>query len=158
VLVAGVVGRPHGLDGSFYLGAPRRELLELGQSVTLAGQSATLERLDGTAERPLVRLSICSDRAAVDALRGTELLVDAAEAPLGPDEYRAEDLVGSRVLDGEREIGVVRELIALPSCECLAVTRDDGGELLVPMVRDAIRSIDVERSLIEVDGGFLGEA
>jgi ribosomal 30S subunit maturation factor RimM len=40
----------------------------------------------------------------------------------------------------------------------------DGGaqrrrrELLVPLVRDAIRSIDVERRVIDVDREFLGEA
>jgi ribosomal 30S subunit maturation factor RimM len=37
------------------------------------------------------------------------------------------------------------------------VARPDGaGELLVPLVRDAIRSIDVERRVIDVDREFLG--
>ena len=46
---------------------------------------------------------------------------------------------------------------ALPSCEVLEVDRPDGSELLVPLVRDAIRSIDVEARRIDVDLGFLGE-
>ena len=39
----------------------------------------------------------------------------------------------------------------------LEVDRPDGAELLVPMVSDCIRSIDVEARRIDVDLGFLGE-
>ena len=39
---------------------------------------------------------------------------------------------------------VVKRLVALPSCEVLEVARADGsGELLVPLVRDAVRDVDV---------------
>ena len=44
----------------------------------------------------------------------------------------------------------------LPSVEVLEVVRDDGEELLVPMVGDAIRSIDVQARRIDIDLGFLG--
>ena len=64
----------------------------------------------------------------------------------------ARDLVGCTVVDGSREVGVVARMLALPSCEALEV-----GELLIPMVRDAIRSIDVEARRIDVDMGFVGE-
>ena len=43
----------------------------------------------------------------------------------------------------------------LPSVEVLEVVREDGSELLVPMVGDAIRSIDVAARRIDVDLGFL---
>ena len=46
---------------------------------------------------------------------------------------------------------------ALPSVEVLEVDRPDGSELLVPLVRDCIRSIDLEARRIDVDLGFLGE-
>jgi 16S rRNA processing protein RimM len=35
------------------------------------------------------------------------------------------------------------------------VAREGGGELLVPLVRDAVRSVDVERREIDVDMAFL---
>jgi 16S rRNA processing protein RimM len=44
---------------------------------------------------------------------------------------------------------------ALPSCEVLEVDRPDGSELLVPMVRDAIRSIDIAARRIDVNLEFL---
>ena len=158
--VIGVVGRPHGLDGSFHVFEPRPALLREGAVVTLGGAPRTIERRAGTDLRPIVRLSGCSDRAAAEALRGAALEVDDAELPpLGPDEYWAEELEGATVVDGERELGVVRRLLALPSCECLEVARPGGGpDLLVPLVRDAIRSVDVAAARIDVDAGFLGEA
>jgi 16S rRNA processing protein RimM len=61
------------------------------------------------------------------------------------------------VLDGAERIGTVRRLIELPSCEALEVERLGRREdVLVPMVKDVIRSVDVARGEIEVDGEFLG--
>jgi 16S rRNA processing protein RimM len=55
-------------------------------------------------------------------------------------------------------VGTVRSLLALPSCEVLEVARADGDlVLLVPLVRDAVRKVDIERREIEIDLRFLGE-
>jgi 16S rRNA processing protein RimM len=98
-----------------------------------------------------VRLTGCASREDAEALRGEPLLVDAADLPpLGEGEYWAHELEGCAVVDGDREVGVVARMIALPSCEALEV-----GDLLIPMVRDAIRSIDVDARRIDVDMGFL---
>jgi len=158
--VVGVVGRPHGLDGSFYVAQPRVELLARGMIVTLGGVARTIERRAGTDARPILRLAGCDDRDAAAALRGQALEVgDAVLPPLGPDEFYAEELEGARVVDGERELGVVRRLLALPSCECLEVARTGGGpDLLVPLVRDVIRSVDIAAARIDIDAAFLGEA
>jgi 16S rRNA processing protein RimM len=48
-------------------------------------------------------------------------------------------------------------MLPLPSCEALEVARADGPDLLIPMVRDAVRSIDVPGRRIDVDLSFLGE-
>jgi 16S rRNA processing protein RimM len=157
VVVAGVVGRAHGLDGSFYVVRPQVPLLCLGAVLSVAGTTTTIVRRAGTDARPILRLASCEDRGVAESLRGESLVSDADAPSLGPDEYRAEDLEGARVVDGADVLGVVRALIALPSCECLSVERADGGsELLVPLVRDAIRRVDLERGVIEVDRSFLG--
>jgi 16S rRNA processing protein RimM len=152
---AGRVGRPHGLDGHFHVTSPEPQLLEEGVAVRVGDTPARIASRKGTAERPIVRLDVASDRTGAEALRGRELLVDRADAPaLGEDEYWAEDLVGCAVVDGWRALGEVRALLGLPSCEALEL---DTG-VLVPLVRDAIRSIDVEARRIEVDAEFLGAA
>jgi len=112
----------------------------------------------GTDERPVVRLEGVGDREAAEALRGVPIAVAVADAPaLEPGEYWAHQLEGCAVVSGEVAVGVVRRLVALPSCEALAVERPDGGELLVPLVSDAVRSIDVAARRIDVDLVFLGE-
>jgi 16S rRNA processing protein RimM len=110
-------------------------------------------RRAGTEDRPILRLRGVDDRARAEALRGEELMVERAAAPpLPPGEYWAEDLEGCTVLTADgRELGAVSRLRPLPSCEALEV-----GDLLVPMVGDAVLSVDVETRRIVVDPGFLG--
>ena len=157
--IAGIVGRPHGLDGSFYVAEPRVALLELGTTVVLGERERSIVRRAGTDQRPILRLEGIEDRDSVAAVRGETLHVDGGVRPaLGPDEWWAEELEGARVFDGDRELGVVRRLMALPSCECLEVERVGGApDLLVPLVRDAVRTVDVRRRRIDVDLRFLGE-
>jgi len=158
-LVAGRVGRPHGLDGSFHVTRPVAGLLRAGGTVEVAGVARELARVAGTPQRPIARLAGCEDRDGAEALRGEDLLVPRGEEPaLGRDEWWAHELEGCEVVDGERPVGVVRRLRGLPSCEVLEVRREDGGELLVPLVRDAVRGVDVRRRRIDVSLSFLGEA
>jgi 16S rRNA processing protein RimM len=154
---AGRVGRPHGLDGSFHVTRPVARLLAGVEEILVDGRPARVERRAGTDERPILRLAGHSGRAAAEALRGAQLAVAVDRAPaLEPGEYWAHELEGCAVYDGDRRVGEVRRMVALPSCEALEVVGPE-GELLVPMVRDAIRSVDVPGRRIDVDLAFLGE-
>ncbi len=109
LLHAGRVGKPHGLDGSFYVTRPRAALLDAGRELIVADRRERIERRAGTDANPILRFAGFHDRAAVEALRGTDLLVPQDEAPqLEEDEWWPEELEGCRVHDGEREVGVVR--------------------------------------------------
>jgi 16S rRNA processing protein RimM len=155
---AGRVGRPHGLDGSFHVTRPDARLLAGAEEIWVRGRRERIERRAGTADRPILRLAGHADRDAAAALRGAPLAIPADRAPaLAEGEYWAYELEGCAVWDGERRLGEVRRMLPLPSCEVLEVERDGGGELLVPMVRDAIRSVDVAARRIDVDLVFLGE-
>lgn len=153
------MGRPHGLDGSFHIGEPNPELLVVGADVTVAGREWTIARRAGLDARPIVRLEGCEDRDAALVLRGETLMVAREHPPpLEEDEWYAHELEGCVVVDGELEVGVVTRLIALPSCEVLEVQRAAGGaDLLVPLVKDAVRSVDTAALRIDVDLRFLGE-
>jgi 16S rRNA processing protein RimM len=160
-LPAGRVGRAHGLDGSFYVTGAHPRLLALGATVTIAGRAVEIVRRAGSDMRPIVRLRGVEDRVAAEALRGQPLTVAGAEAPaLDEGEWWAHELEGCRIVDGLRHVGVVTRLIELPSCEALEVTREaqSGSEyLLVPMVKDAIRSVDVDAGVIDVNMTFIEE-
>ena len=165
-LRAGTVGRAHGLDGTFHVGRVVEQVfatLELGSEVRVGSQLRRVTRLAGHPARPLMRVEGCERREDAEALTGTELLVarDTTQE-LEDDEWWAEDLEGCAVRDGTRAVGVVTALLALPSCEVLEVARvaagsGDSAPLLVPLVRDAVRSVDVEHREIDVDLRFLGE-
>jgi 16S rRNA processing protein RimM len=156
-LPAGRVGRPHGLDGSFYVTRPRPRLLGIGATVSVAGRTAPIVRLAGTEQRPIIRIEGIEDRAAAEALRGMELVLEGGDAPvLGEGEWWAHELEGCEVLDGDRLLGTVSRMIELPSCEALEVLPADGGDpVLVPMVRDAVRKVAPADRRIEVDLEFL---
>ena len=144
LVTAGRVGKAHGRDGSFYVEAADHPLAE-GTDVVVASRAHRVERRAGGDDRPLVRLSGLEDRDAVVALRGELLLV---EDELGEGEWLAADLVGCEV----RGLGRVRRVLGGPSCDVLEL--DDGT--LVPLVSDAIVSIDPGARCIEARLEFLG--
>ncbi|HYI99500.1 MAG TPA: hypothetical protein VEX36_07490 [Thermoleophilaceae bacterium] len=143
LVTAGVVGRSHGLDGSFHVERPMQPL-EAGAVVNVAGAQRRVERSAGTEQRPLIRLEGVATREAAAELRGELLLV---EDTLGSDEWLAEDLVGCRV----EGLGVVTRVIDSPSCDLLEL---EGGQL-VPLISDAVARVDVEGRTIEVHRRFL---
>ena len=139
-MTAGRVGKPHGLDGSFYVDTPRHELSE-GTSVVIAEERREITRRAGTDERPLIRLAGIDDPRA---LRGELLLV---EDELGDDEWLASQLIGLSVPG----VGTVSQVIDAPSCSVLEL--DDGT--LIPFITDAVRSIDLEAAEIQVNPDYL---
>jgi 16S rRNA processing protein RimM len=144
LVTAGRVGKAHGRDGGFYVEDPDHPLPE-GTTVVMGSRAHTVERRAGTDDRPLVRLSGLEDRDAVATLRGELLLV---EAELGEGEWLAGDLVGCEVPG----LGRVRRVQGGPSCDVLEL----GDGTLVPLVTDAIVSIDPHARRIEVRLEFLG--
>lgn len=144
---AGRVGRAHGLDGTFHVADPKH-LLERGTTVTLAGVAREVHRSSGTADRPLVRLEGIEDRDSATALRGELLLVDHAAAPLEDGEWLVDDLVGLAV----EGLGRVARVLPGPSCDVLEI--EDGT--LVPLVSDAVTSVDLAAGTVRVNLAFLG--
>ena len=160
LLSVGRVGRAHGLDGSFHVTQPRERVLGGLTALILDGVELPIVRHDGTASRPILRLEGIDTREAVDALRGTDLWMRRADAPpLEEDEWYAEDLIGCRVVDGETAIGVVVKLLPYPSCDLLEVQRPGPGvkALWVPLIGDAVRTVDLEAQTIDINATFLGE-
>jgi 16S rRNA processing protein RimM len=150
----GTVGRPHGNEGGFVVADPteRLGLLEPGRTVTVAGRSLAVAWRKGTADRPIVKLEGTDGRE----LRGEAIEVPrSAVGPLGPGEYLVDDLVGCDAFDGDRLIGRVQDVLLLPSADVLEVERETGEPLLIPLVGDAVRSIDPEAGKIDLDASFL---
>jgi len=148
------VGRSHGNEGAFVVAKPteRLRLLDPGRHVLVAGCEQTIEWRKGTPERPVVKLAGIDGRQ----LRGQPISVPrSALGPLAEREFLVDDLIGAEVFDGDRALGRVKDVFLMPSADVLEVERGGREPLLVPLVGDAVRSIDKERRRIDVDSEFL---
>lgn len=145
----GRVGRPHGLDGAFVVEHASDDdgRWHVGASLLVDGRAATIElsrRVGGG--RRAIRLDRPVERGAMLAVRRSEL-----PSP-GPDTYYAFQLVGLRVVDEDGgELGKV--VTVHPGTANDNLELDDGS--LVPLIEDAVRTIDLDARRIVVDGGFL---
>ena len=142
LVTAGRVGKAHGLDGSFYVDEPRIDF-ELGSTVRIGDVDHEIVRRAGTDDRPLIKLEGVEDPRE---LRGEVMLV---EEELEDDEYLVADLLGCEVPG----LGRVERVIDAPSCPLLEVGEDGR---LIPLIADAVKRVDLDHKVIEVDREFLG--
>jgi 16S rRNA processing protein RimM len=154
----GRVGRPHGTRGAFTVSDPsdRPGVFVPGRLLLVGDRELEVVAVQGTDAHPILTVVGVGDRDAARGLRGEVIGVprDALGA-LAEGEFMVADLVGCEVVDGERRIGRVRDVLHLPSADALEVEREGAEDLLVPLVGDAVRSIDVDARRIDVNAGFL---
>jgi 16S rRNA processing protein RimM len=148
LIPVGRVGRPHGVDGAFFVEEPsgRDAVFAVGAAVWMGGRRAqVVVSRRGGGNRPVIRL----DRPAE---RGALLAVPRADLPaLGEDEYYAFELVGLAVEEeGGRFLGRVADVVVYPANDVLEL--DSGMSL--PLVGACVRSVDVEGGRIVIAPGF----
>ncbi len=144
----GRVGRPHGIDGSFFVEGPsdRPERFARGATLYVDGEPAeVVVSKRGSGKRPVIKL----DRHVE---RGTTLAVPReALAALAEDEYYSFQLVGLVVEEESgRVLGRVKEVLDYPANDVLEL---ESGALL-PLVEACVRKVDLEGGRIVVSAGF----
>ena len=145
----GRVGKPHGLDGAFFVERPsgRHDVFARGATLHAGGEPATVVvSRHGSGGRPVIRL----DR---EVERGTELAVARATLPSlsDEDEFYVFQLVGLSVeQDDGRLLGRVREVLQYPGNDVLEL--DSGASL--PLVEACVRQVDLSGGRIVVATGF----
>jgi 16S rRNA processing protein RimM len=143
----GVVGKPHGLDGSFVVEAASEdpERFEPGATVLVDGEPAKVVGRKQAGGRLVIRL----DRSVP---RGRELQVPRWElAPPESDSYYVFQLVGLSVEEeGGRALGTVEDVTPGVANDVLEL---DSG-LALPLVGACVQEVDLERRRILVAPGF----
>ena len=144
----GRVGKPHGVDGSFFVegasDAPGR--FALGATLHVDGAPAqVVVSKRGAGGRAVIKLN-----RAVS--RGATLAVPREELPEPePDAYYVFQLVGLRVEEeGGRELGTVADVENGPANDALLL---DSG-LLLPMVEACVLEVDLDGGRVLVARGF----
>jgi 16S rRNA processing protein RimM len=144
----GRVGRPHGVDGAFVVeqASEDPERFAIGARLLVDGEPArvVLSRQIGRGRR-----AIKLDRPA---RRGAELAIHRDELPApAPDAFYVSDLVGLEVVEEEKTLGVVVDVVAGEANDNLEL---DSG-LLVPLVEDAVAEVDLEGGRVLLNVGFM---
>jgi len=154
MLLAGEIGKPHGLGGEVYVvrisDDPRR--FEPGARLVHSnGRELVVESSRGHRDRLLVKFRGYDDRTAAEGLRGT-LLVPAHDArTLEENEYWPHELTGCTVVLGDgTEVGTVGSIEPSPAHDLLRVATR-AGDRLVPIVKEIVTEVDVGGRRITID-------
>ncbi len=148
-VLVGRVGRPHGLDGAFFVedASGRDRVFAPGATLFAGGEPATVvASRHGSGGRPVIRLDRQVDR-------GAELAVERATLPQldDADEFYVFQLVGLSVEQEDgRLLGRVREVLEYPGNDVLEL--DSGASL--PLVEACVRQVDLAGGRIVVAAGF----
>ena len=88
----------------------------------------------------------------IEKYKGKELFVSRENAvKLEENEYYVADLIGSTVISDETdELGHLTEVIKTGANDVYVVTTDDGKEILLPVIRECILDINIEKKIIKV--------
>jgi len=143
----GRVGRPHGIDGSFFVEQPSDDTRwwRTGARFLAAGTPVEVVAHRRSSGRPVIKVEPHAERGALLEVERDQL------PPTGEDEWYAFELVGLEVVEeGGRVLGTVRAVTPGVANDVLELDDD----LLLPMVEDCIRSIDVAGGRIHVAKGF----
>ena len=147
-MTVGRVGRPHGVDGSFFVegasDAPERFARGAVLLVDGAPAEITVSKR-GAGGRPVIKLDRSVPRGATLAVRRDEL------PEPGEDTYYVFQLVGLRVEEeGGRALGTVTDVDNGPANDTLEL---DSG-LLLPLVESCVLEVDLEGGRILVARGY----
>ena len=142
------MGRPHGLDGSFFVeqASDDPERFAVGAVVYVDSERAeVVVSKRGSGGRPVIRL----DR---EAPRGADLAVTReALPPTVEGEYYAFQLVGLEVEEeGGRILGRVAQVAPGVANDVLEL---DSG-LALPLVEACVREVDLEHGRVVIAAGF----
>ena len=143
----GRVGRPHGLDGAFFVEQPSNDnrWWTTGARFLAGGVDVEVVAKRTSSGRPVIKVDPPVER-------GVWLEVERARLPpTGKDEFYVFELVGLEVMeDGGRPLGRVADVVPGVANDVLEL--DDGTAL--PMVEDCVLTVDLDARRILVASGF----
>ena len=145
----GKVGRPHGIDGAFFVEQPSedRRWWTTGATFLAGGTPVEVVAHRTSSGRPVIKVDPPVERGTVLEVERDQL------PPTEEDEYYAFELVGLAVVEENgRELGTVKTVTPGVANDVLEL---DSGVLL-PMVEECVRRVDLDTKRIEVAEGFAG--
>lgn len=96
-----------------------------------------------------VRLKNFTEYEECAELVGKYLYIPEKEAaPLPEHSYYVHDLIGSKVLASDGELGEIYDVMLLPANDAYVVRNAEGKEILIPALKEIIDSFDAEKKIL----------
>jgi 16S rRNA processing protein RimM len=146
-LVVGRIGRAHGILGEATIEVQTDEpdsRFKVGNKLILdSGRELIIKSSRWHNQILLLGFEGFNDRNQIEGLRDQSISFEVDLSGLAPGEYHYQQLIGCQVyLQNNELIGEVKEVVKLPGQDLLSVDKN-GIEVLIPMVKQIIISIDV---------------
>ena len=123
-----------------------------GEQVFVDGRPMAIADVSWHRGWPMVKFSNMDGVKDAQQLRGKSIEIRKNQVqPLPEDHYYHYQLIGLevRATSGER-LGKIREIISGQSNDVYVVTGKE-GDILIPAIEDAVRSVDLERGFMEIE-------
>ncbi|MFP4163026.1 MAG: ribosome maturation factor RimM [Chitinispirillaceae bacterium] len=123
-------------------------------------REVVLEKMQLRPRGYVALFSVAHDRTGAEMLNGERIYIDQKSLPpLGEGEFYHFELEGmSVVADSTGEtVGVVKNVVNLPSTDAFEVTLDNGHEVLIPYIEDAVVRVENKTGRIIVRWSYLEE-
>ena len=163
-LRVGVITRSHGVHGEVKVfpttDSPSRfgELTEVIIKGPKGDLNAEVEGVKYFKNLAIVKFSCFSNPEDAQGYAGSDIMIDRSYAqPLEEGEYYIADLIGCRVITDDcsegfcegSELGILKDVLQTGANDVYLVARGS-EEILLPVIKDCIKNVDIENSVITV--------
>ncbi len=156
-LVLGRILKPYGVRGEVRVASWAEASALFGRLVECwiglppaAWRAVPVEWTKPHGQAVVLKLAGVDSPEAAAKLAGWEVAIPREAAPDPPvGSYYHADLLGLAVVDGERALGTVAEILETPAHDVLIV-RGETGEWMLPATRAHIRRIDLAARRLEI--------
>lgn len=166
MIAVGIIQRTFGLRGEFKVWAEgiTFQKLELPFKVFIGSREEeckafTLEKAIKRGKSWICNVAELKGIDAVKPLQGMRIFIEERYLPtLEEDTYYHFDLEGIRVLSKDNiEMGKVVKVYNFPSTDCVEIEGRGGRNIVIPLIKDAIISVNIKSGYMIVDKAFLEE-
>jgi len=161
----GVITRAHGVHGEVKV-FPTTDYPERFEEIkdvvirTPKGEICTeVEGVKYFKNLAIVKFGCFHNPEEIQGLSGSDIMISRDQAqPLEEGEYYIADLIGCRVIcaqDSEclpgKELGTVTDVLQTGANDVYVVGTPSGEEVLLPVIPDCIRNVDIKNCVITVN-------
>ena len=154
LVFAGTIGAAHGIKGEVRFASDLENLECIKKEGVLFTKNKApffINAWRQTAKDVFIRFENTPDRTAAEALRGTELYLDACALPsLKPGEFYYKDIIGLVAINhlGEK-VGRVASVFYSGAQHILVIQQAAGKEALIPFLDDMVGEVGEDALLLK---------